>query len=406
MKKGEISSVIMILAALLVLSPIGDASSFAQGNIRLGKLKVKPSIGYRAAYNDNIYYSPDDKDGDLIHTLSPTIEMGYQDDPGNYLAAGYKLDMVAYTDEDQNNYLRHNPYLLFGYRSSRGFYAKIYEQFVHTEDPYGSENQYKEGDQVQRWNNNLGMTLGYEFGRRYAAEVGYRNYLQRYEHEVDQWQEHTDHQYSGALLYKLSPKTSVFGEYRHKEVSYDSQNDGIQNWNSENSQDYSVDDFLLGVRFLPGKKLSGELKTGYSRREHENNTGPDGQSYEDQDAWVAEVNLDYQLREQTLINLNLQRTHKGASKRNADVASYLDTLISLELRQGIGQRFDLNLGSQLAYNDYFTIYSLTSGLEWRIRKWLRAGLGYEFRSKNADDIIYEGEEYDQNLIYFQVNAMF
>lgn len=400
---GKISSA-LLAAALIVLLLYGIG--FGRGNIRLGKLRIEPSIQYELAFSDNIYFSNENEEDDLIHTLSPQVVAGYKDDPGNYLFAGYRLDMVAYSDADENNYLSHRPYLLFGYKSPQGFYAKIDEQFVHTEDPYGTENQYGEGESIRRWQNDLGLTLGYEFGRRYAAELGYAYDVRRFDRKVDEWQDRTDHEYSGALLYKLSPKTSIFGQYRHRDVRYDAQNDGIYNWNRHNSGDYTVDDFLLGVRFSPASKVSGELKTGYGRKEHDHARGPNNQKYEDTDSWVAEASLDYQMRERTRISLDLKRAYKGVSRSDADIGSYLDTVVGLELRQGIGRQLDMKLGGELTQNDYFNIYTLTSSLEWRIREWLRAGLGYQFRSKNADDSLYEGDEYDRNLLYFQVNALF
>ncbi|NJL59671.1 MAG: outer membrane beta-barrel protein, partial [Desulfobacteraceae bacterium] len=193
--------------------------------------------------------------------------------------------------------------------------------------------------------------MGYEFARRYGIEGAYENYLQRYYEDVHQWQNRSDFRYSASFFYNLSPKTAVFAQYRNTAARYDGQNDGDDGWNSNNSQDYKLSDYFLGARFKPGEKLSGEIKVGYGQKNFNNRFDKDGFAYTDGGTWIAESRLDYQMQERTLLSLNFQRGYK--SSPFAESASYLDTLIGLELRQKLlAERLALNIGVDFETNEY------------------------------------------------------
>lgn len=397
------------------ISGLLPLSAYA-GNIRLGHLKIEPSIGYGVEYNDNIYTSDSNKQSDIIHKIKPEIKVKYERNPGNYFTGGIRSDFAMYSSHSDNNYQAYNPYLSFGIRTPAGFYLRAGNEYLNTEDPSGSENQYNLGVRTRRWNNSGKIALGYEFARRYGIEGGYENYLQRFYEDADQWQDRSDFRYSASFFYNLSPKTAVFAQYRNTVARYDGQNDGASGWNSGNSQDYTLSDYFVGARFKPGEKLSGEVKVGYGQKNFKNQFDKEGLAYADGGTWIAESRLDYQIQEKTMLSLNFQRGYKGSSF--ADSASYLDTLVALELRQQLlADRLTLRLGADFETNEYsnedptlpdrrFVLYSFRSGVEWRIRQWLRAGLEYRYRQRNAGDAYYEAYDYDNNIVTVSVNAMF
>ncbi len=406
---------IKLIFTMLVWTILLPLSAYA-GNIRLGHLKIEPSIGYEVGYNDNIYTSNSNKQNDSIHKIKPEIKVKYEKNSGNYVNAGIRSDFAMYARHSDNNYQAYNPYLSFGIKTPAGFYLRANDEYLNTEDPYGSENQYNLGTRTRRWNNSGKIAIGYEFARRYGIEGAYENYLQRFYEDEDQWQDRSDFRYSASFFYNLSPKTAVFAQYRNTVARYDGQNDGIGGWNSGNSQDYKLNDYFVGARFKPGGKLSGEIKVGYGQKSFKNQFDKDGYAYTGGNTWIAESRLDYQIQEKTMLSLNFQRGYKGSSF--ADSASYLDTLAGLELRQQLlSDRLTLNIGADFETNEYsnedptlpdrkFVLYSFRSGVEWKIRQWLRAGLEYRYRQRNAGDAYYEAYEYDNNIVTLSVNAMF
>jgi hypothetical protein len=400
-----------LLWLVLISVPV---SGFAE--IRLGNLKVEPSIGYEAEYNSNIYSSNTNKQSDYIHKIKPAIQISKVKDEDNYVKAGYRADVVLYAQNSGNNYQAHNPYLSFGIKTPRGVYLKGEEEYLNTEDSYGADNQYNQGIKTRRWNNQAKLILGYDFAKRYSVEGGYENFMQRFVEETNQWQDRTDHRYSAAAFYNLSEKTAVFLQYRQTKGVYNAQNDGISGWNKSTSQDYRLSDYFLGLRFKPGGKIKGEAKLGYGQKKFENESDKNGLGYNNSGSWIAETKLEYQPFDKTLLIFNLQRGYKGSPAE--DTVSYIDTMAGVELKQEIlNDRLMLIIGGGLGTNDYtdefvglpqksFRIYAFKSGMEWRIKQWLRAGLEYEYRQRSATESYYEGHNYDNNIFTLNVNAVF
>jgi len=413
-----------ILLAVL-FSAFWVCLAFAAGNIHFGRLKVEPGIDYKLKYDDNIFKESGNEVDDYIHTVTPSIRLSYTGNPGNFFNAGYSADLVAYSDFDNNNYTSQKPYVSFGYKSPAGFYIKAADDFLYTKDPLGSRNQYQLGVNTERWNNNASATIGYEFAGQYSVEVLYKSYVERYDLDQDKWQDRTDNVYGMSFIYKITPKTSVFGQIRRTDAEYDEQNDGVTGggatWSGATSQDYSLNDFFIGARFEPGGKLSGELKIGYGEKAFDNETSPEtsplfaNRPYEDESTWISESNINYQMYERTGIALTLNRGHLGSP--DSDAASYIDTRVGLHLTQGLQNRLALLVGMDWITNDYqnevsgrpdkfFNIYNAGLGIEWAARDWLKASVEYKLESKKATEDTYASQEYDDNVVAFRVSALF
>jgi len=411
-----------LLWLFLVSVPI---SGFAE--IRLGNLKVEPSIGYEGQYNSNIYSSNVNKQSDYIHKIKPAIQIGKDED--KYFKAGYKADVVLYSQNAGNNYQAHNPYLFFGIKppkdDERGFYLEGEEEYLNTEDSYGADNQYNQGVKTRRWNNQAKLLLGYKSANRYSVEGSYENFMQRFAEETNQWQDRTEHRYGASL--HLPQFYNAFLQYRQTKAAYDKQNDGIGGWSKTSSQDYRLSDYFIGLRFKPGGKIRGEAKLGYGQKNFENESDKNGLGYKNGSSWIAETNLKYEIErdEKTTLIFNFQRGYKGSPAE--DSASYIDTLVGTELEHYFWKKVDannkpinhlkINVGGDFGTNDYedqtpglprksFRIYLFKSGIEWQIIKHLRAGLEYKYQQRNANEAAYEAYNYDNNIFTLNVNAVF
>lgn len=404
------------LLLIVIFFCFGISLGFA-GNIHLGKLRVEPEIGYKLEYNDNVALVNTDEQTDYIHTISPGLLLKYEGStPGNFISAGYKTDIVVYTDLDENNYEAHKPFFSLGYRSPGGFYLKAIDAYIKTADPYGAGNLYGQGRKTRRWNNTFDFVLGYEFGGKYGIEGSCRNFLLRYEGEEDEWQNRKDHRYSFDIFYKIADKTSVFGEYRYTQGEYDEQNDGVSGWTEATSQDYTLDDYSVGVRFEPGAKLRGEIKIGYGRKNFENEADKSGRQYVNQDSWMAESEVKYTPTDRTELSCKLKRSIEGSPTESS--SSYLDTFMGFDIRHSLTRQFSLGAGLDWRRNDYsdenlagvpkrhFNIYTARAGFEWQFYKYFTGGMDYLYKSRDANDNYYESEEYDNNVFSLRLNAVF
>jgi len=422
MLKRKYCSIKRGLLVLGIVFSFFASQVFAQGNIHIGRFKMEPGIAYKGEFNDNIYSAQDNEEDDYINTVTPSIDLSYiEGTPGNFFNIGYSLDLVAYSGNSDNNYQAHKPYIAMGIKTPVGLYLQASDNFLHTKDPYGTENQYKIGEKTERWNNTAEVTAGYDFFEKYALELMYKNHMERFDLPADEWQDRTDDVFGASFFVKLTGKTSVFVQYRQTKGEYDSQNDGVydksynQSWNSNTSQDYNLNDYFLGARFEPGGKLSGEIKLGYGNKKFDNKLDIDGRKYEDESSWIAETTVSYQMKKRTLLSLNLQRSQKGSP--DADASSYIDTLVGLSLDQDLANRLSFNLGAEWVNNDYlneesgkankaFNIYTVKGGLGYKIQDWLKAGLNYEYKSKKASNSDYESSEYNTNILSVSLRAMF
>ncbi|NJL59670.1 MAG: outer membrane beta-barrel protein [Desulfobacteraceae bacterium] len=134
--KRDMTKLIFTMLVWTILLPL---SAYA-GNIRLGQLKIEPSIGYEVEYSDNIYLSNSNKQSDSIHKIKPDIRVTYEKNSGNYFKSGIRSDFVAYSSYSDNNYQAYNPYLSFGIKTPAGLYLRASDEYLNTADPYDSEN--------------------------------------------------------------------------------------------------------------------------------------------------------------------------------------------------------------------------------------------------------------------------
>jgi hypothetical protein len=411
------------LAVLIVLLlSLQAASALAQGNIRFGRTQVDLGLKYELRYDDNIYFESANEVDDYIHIVTPKIDFTYNgSSPDNYLKAGYWVDLAAYSDLSDNNYQSHNPYLDFSLKSPIGFYFKFYDKYLYTQDPYGASNQYGLGSKTKRMDNVADVTLGYEFFNRYSVEALYRNYFIDYDLKEDEWQNRKDNRIGGAFYYHYSPKTFFLVEYRNTKAEYDKQNDGVYDfgrgayWTDGTSQDYTKNDVFVGAKFNPGGKLGGAIKLGWGSKDYDNDLDIAGNPYKDMDGWISETAIYWQALARTLWTVELGRSFEGSP--DADAAGYIDMYFKLFLRQGMANRLTGILGFEYNNNDYedeiagrpkkeFDIYGVTAGLEYEIKKWLTAGLEWEYKTKEASDGAYATQEYDRNVVSFTIDSKF
>lgn len=326
---------------------------FAQGSLKIDRIQVQPEISYEGEYNDNIFLENSDEKDDFLSHIVPGLMLSYEGStPENFFRTGYSADIVLYSDYSENNYTAHNAYVAGGIKMPSGFYFQAVDIFVKTEDPYGSATNYNIGTQTERWNNAADVLIGYEFAGRFAVEPFYKNYIERYDKKEDQWQNRIDHIYGLSVLYSITPKTAVFGQYRLTDAAYDEQEEGIDmtefgdtgQWDSDNSQDYRLSDAFVGVRFKPGGKISGEAKIGWGGKEFDNDVDKDNNEYEDEDTFVAETSETYQATEKTRFSLNFQRSIKGSP--DSDASSYIDTLAGVRWHQTLVHRLSFDIGAQ------------------------------------------------------------
>jgi len=449
MKKREclLIKVVCSLSICLILSFFASPVFAAEAaRIRVGKLKITPGIGVKGSYTNNVFFDDNNTKKDFIVTVTPSFLFEYLGALGNYLTAGYAIDLVGYTNYSDNSYVGHKPWISLTLRNLGGFYLYVDDYFLYTEDPYGTRDRYNDGKQTERFENAVNVTFGRSFGDRYAAEVFYKHYLVKFDLHNDQWQNRQDHSYGASFFVKVAQRTFLFGQYRQTIADYYKQNDGCKYttlpplsqtyyFDSDNSQDYKIDDYFIGARFFPGGKIKGEIKFGWTRKDFDNDHDPfgipsihepypvlPGDKYEDEETWAAETTVHYMPRKDTTFILSILRSIKGAP--DGDASSYIDSMVGLDLIRQFNKA-TLNLGfawinmdylnedpaaasgdTHDAPKKYFNVYNFKAGVDYQFRPWLTAGLQYEHREKDASHNDYDINQYASDILTVKADFAF
>ena len=402
--------------ACLFLMFFCASPALAQGNIYLGNVHLMPGISYEAEYHDNIFLSHTNETEDTIHTVTPEIQLEYRKGEQRFIRAGYEVDIVRYNDKSDNNYEEHRADLEARYSNPKGWYLRLENSFVDTEDPYSTANNYELGTtQVQRWTNTGTATLGYQLADKLRAHAAYSSYLKKYDAFTDQWRDREDHIYEGRIMYRFWPKTSVFTMYRLQDINYPNQEDTSDNdlgIDSDTSQDNLYHQAFAGLYFSPAAKINGEFKIGAGKKNYENEENWNGNSYKEDWELNAEANLDYRYSEKTRFDLRLLRSAYESAE--AESSSYTLNRIRLGAEQDLGQRFTLRCQAGYTFWDYETAsdepsredetYSASAGLVYNLLDWLDTGVAYTYEGRFTSDSAYRDNEYVSNRVAWHLRA--
>ncbi len=71
------------------------------------KLRYQVTLALRTVYDDNVNLSQTNREGDLYTTIEPTIDLGYGQLDGNYIALTYAPNAFIFLNKSENNALQH-----------------------------------------------------------------------------------------------------------------------------------------------------------------------------------------------------------------------------------------------------------------------------------------------------------
>jgi hypothetical protein len=383
-----------------------SATALGQGKIRVGSMRVLPEISYELENNDNIFLEDNNEQDDYIHTLSPSLSLDWRKDTKNSVRLGYQADIVRYDSYSQIDYETHQADFEFEYASPTGFYARGWDMFVDTSDPYGSLNEYKRGvPQTDRWHNTAVAIFGYDFPNKVSAELHYRNYVQDYDRFIDHWQNYTVHEPGVKIFYRFLPKTSALFEYRWETRSYDDQQKAMDNSygaDRDNSQDFDYHRFFIGLSFDPSAKVNGEMKIGWGRRDFENDfsfrTDASGNplAYDDSSTWIAETFLYYQMLARTKWSFSLMRADMDSA--DVDTTAYTRTRVGIGLEQGVTSRLKFFGNLYYEQDDYEQDredeeYGAGLRLQLAVKQWCFLNASYLYLEEDSN---IEGKSFSNN----------
>ena len=415
MKKGVL---IFSVASSLILSlTVFSAPVKAQGGkIHVGNLKVVPGLALEEEYDDNIYLgngtntTDEIEESDWITHIKPSLQFIYSLNKRGSVSLGYEGDFAYYGETDANDWKTHKVPFKLDYEAPGGLILGIDNTYTDAEDPYGSSNEFGLGEpKTERWTNDLKTKTGFVFSDKFKIMGYYNFYKQDYDLDDDYAQDYYYNEFGVGGEMKVLPKTWGFIRYHFGEKEYFTHPAGTGS-NENNDSDYDWHRVNAGLSWDSGAKIGGELNFGYQWEDYDNTTDSNGDRYEDKDTWIASTSLNYDATSTTKLSLSLSRGFEESASNTNEY--YESTSIGTTLKQTIRTKYTLSAGLTYSLSDYNLPlnapreddgYNFTFDFDYKIQKWLSAGVGYTYDRKDSN---YIENDYTDNKILFSVKMAY
>ncbi|MFH1201404.1 MAG: outer membrane beta-barrel protein [Candidatus Omnitrophota bacterium] len=356
---------------------------------------IHPFLKIHEEYNDNIYLTDSDKEGDWITTVSPGFEIKPHLNSEHELTLGYLADFEYFADHAGENSENHktDADLKLTFNDWHINFNNMFHYYVdqlRIEDTNRiPRTQDHASTKVTRTSTNMDLSLGYTYrleryrtdeaiGSYFGQALNYRD-LERDEHEGE---------LEAAL--KFWPKTSlllsgVLGTLEHR---------------TGKKPDSDFFEILTGLRGEPTKKCTVEAKIGYRGSDYDDPA-------DDFEGLVFRGNLTENFTERDSLRLDFVRTVEDTNYQNN--AFYENSFINARYRHGFTDRIAGYIDASYQVNYYPTettegsetlnrddnFWSAGASLSYDLTKWIACEIKYLFRTRDSN---ISGYDYNNNRI--------
>jgi len=344
----------------------------------------------KESFNDNIFRTSEDIEGDLVSELSAGLKFG---DPVSekktIIFADGGVLLKQYSEHDEHNV--ENPY--FGLMISHGlgqFAAGLEYTFIKDQSSLTDvSNTAREGfvDYFQHYSR-LNFDVNWN---RFLWQLAYSHNEEAYEEE-DNFK--TSHSYkedlgsfTGSL--KVFPKTYFFLEYDRTWKDY----------NKGGSVDRAHDTYWIGINGKISPKVNGLIKFGYEEghfpEEHKSSS-------------AVNINLDYKASKRLAYNLEIERG-VGSSSVSSDELDHSQRLaLGCSYLPPFNKKLKLMARISLDSDEYESGredkgYDFVLSSEYSFKHWLKLIAEYQFEKDDSDVTL---AEYENNIVSFKIISEF
>lgn len=398
---------VLHLPILSVLSGPASAAGSDEGGFVYGPVRIMPSLRAEAAYDDNLYFSPDQTVDSWVTRVAPRVDgeidlsdakytLGYAGDYGRYLesrdddytdhefSAGANLDLAH----------RHLLVLRSSYalqHQSRG--SGLTQGFdPETGDIEGFDPDDQPVDSPDRLS--VGKLSGsYQFGahnsgNRLKLAAGLRDTTFRNHRDRTRYRDYDNYQAGATFYHQVLPATSLLLEVRGNEIRY------AEDYAGEASLDSSEIRYLAGATWEITGSTSGTVKVGQVQKDFADDSRKDFSGLH----W--EVGASWSPRSYSQFYLSTSREERESYGEGdfIDTTTYSVTwnhgwtdLLQTDLRLSY-----MDETYQGVDRDQGTLdYGISVIYQWR--RWLALELGADFSNSdsNVDWLVY-----DRNVVRF------
>ncbi len=373
--------------------------------------RYHPFLMVEEVYTDNLFATHSSKKSDFITTIAPGIWLAFPANREKLLSidttttspGGLKLsrikpeatrryqtyllyspEIILYSGHSSQDHVNHKAEGLVQYNFNSGLSLDLIDIFHDKEEIAGNGVT----DTLYRFQDNL-----LDFMSTYETRSGklklkfeYSNYDLDYKDAIVDYRDRNDNTFGISAFYKFWPKTSIFAEYDHAIINFDSgsANDSVENH------------YYGGVNWDITAKTKGRLKLGYMDKDF------DSPAVSDQDDFSIELQTQHNLTAKRGLLINGYR--KFHESDLATASSFLSTGIDINLLQRFTPKWSGTFSFTYEQNRYNGIdrdddlYRIGPALRFKPRKWLIFDFGYFFTKNDSNMIFYD---YEANQIFLR-----
>lgn len=385
----------VLIACLAAAGLMAASCGWAQPGegIKYGNWKIHPKAGIQEQFDSNIFLEPSSEKKDWITSFSGGFDaegliLGDTRLEGGYLAV-YNL-FANYSKQSALNQYANAAIE----REFANFAVKVDDEFQHVYDRPDTETT-----QRVLWDkNNLGFKIGSEYNR-FGWSAEYRPIY--YNYETDGWQSENrwENDVNLVFSYRIYTKTYVFTEFNYGNIDY------VKKVKS----DANFFQGLVGIRGRITAKMTGVVKVGWQYRGYIRETM---KSY---DSPVTMAGLREEFTERDTLDIYWIRSPYESLYGGTNY--YVDNSIDLKYRHKFTEKLTGKLGGLYRLSQYpnstmvdgtwkkrlDNTWSVNTGLDYAIQKWLLFTAGYDFIQRNSN---FGEFDYNDNLATVALKASY
>ncbi len=378
-----------------------------------------PYVSLKEEYTDNLFNVDTDQTSNFLTTLSPGVWFALPRKkvipititPHNTSAGGLEQQLKGYEGTDryqfyalagadlktysENSDLNAQDYVAEGlgrYNMPIGLSLQLLDRYSVGHDRFDVGNATFEN--LRKFDTNLVMaTADWDLSEKLRAKVDYSNFNLGYDKAINAFLERQDNSVDLYGYYNYSDKTSLFLQYRHTEVSYDSATE------KDNSQDYVYG----GISWNTTDKLSLLFKAGVQSKDFDTTaTG-----FQASDELAVDLQTLYHFTVKTQASLNLYR---AIEEPDSSVASQKIVLgARLNYTQKVTDKITGICDVVYENADYTQLidsgreddrYLLRPAMQYLFKDWLMGEMAYAFEKRDSTDDLFD---YESNTVSMSLN---
>ena len=382
---------------------------------------IHPFFPIAGLYTDNVFNVKENTASDVATVLSPGVWLAV---PGTRTQVveintstrtpgglDYDIGYSRYRKRFQSYLLVASAFSIYSEESKADTEEYWVEGFIQYNFPgnlsFDLINQY--ADSHDEWsarfpgeldkykNNFFTLRTTYALSDMFRIRVDYANYYLEYDDQQrNSNSDRTDNSFSGYFFYNFRPKYSLFAQYDHINVKYD----------TNSLADNNTHRFYGGLNWEISAKSYGRLQAGYTNKEF------DSSLREDQDATIFRAVIRHAFTAKTSLELRAFRQIRE-SYITTGLNDILTNEISAHYRQKITSKISANIDLSYTNEDYsapppgFTttredkFYHALPSVEYHFRKWLSTQFAYIYNKRDSNFSIFD---YKNNTFLIRIKT--